>query len=56
MDDEQVAAFYVEKYGPQPSAFRNIEEVPQQLLHPNVNDPNLWMVKCKVNACNDLIL
>lgn len=48
MDDEQVAAFYVEKYGPQPSALRNIEEVPQQLLHPNVNDPNLWMVKCKV--------
>ncbi|ORE14174.1 transcription elongation factor Spt5 [Rhizopus microsporus] len=35
MDDEQVAAFYVEKYGPQPSALRNIEEVPQQLLHPN---------------------
>ncbi|KAI9255573.1 hypothetical protein BY458DRAFT_442143 [Sporodiniella umbellata] len=35
MDDEQVAAFYVEKYGPQPSAFRNIEDVPQQLLHPS---------------------
>ncbi|KAG1460051.1 hypothetical protein G6F46_000750 [Rhizopus delemar] len=55
MDDEQVAAFYVEKYGPQPSAFRNIEEVPQQLLHPNVNDPNLWMVKCKPGKERDII-
>lgn len=52
MDDEQVAAFYAEKYGgrSKPQTFKDTEEVPQQLLLPSVNDPNLWMVKCKVNA------
>lgn len=51
MDDEQVAAFYAEKYGgrSKPQTFKDTEEVPQQLLLPSVNDPNLWMVKCKVN-------
>jgi transcription elongation factor SPT5 len=50
MDDEQVAAFYAEKYGgrSKPQTFKDTEEVPQQLLLPSVNDPNLWMVKCKV--------
>lgn len=52
MDDEQVAAFYAEKYGgrSKPQSFKDTEEVPQQLLLPSVNDPNLWMVKCKVIA------
>lgn len=52
MDDEQVAAFYAEKYGgrSKPQTFKDTEEVPQQLLLPSVNDPNLWMVKCKVNT------
>jgi transcription elongation factor SPT5 len=50
MDDEQVAAFYAEKYGgrSKPQSFKDTEEVPQQLLLPSVSDPNLWMVKCKV--------
>lgn len=52
MDDEQVAAFYAEKYGARnrPQTFKDNEEVPQQLLLPSVNDPNLWMVKCKVST------
>ncbi|KAI8970859.1 hypothetical protein BDB01DRAFT_900886 [Pilobolus umbonatus] len=56
MDDEQVAAFYAEKYGGRkPQSFKDTEEVPQQLLLPSVNDPNLWMVKCKPNKERDII-
>ncbi|CAO3641938.1 unnamed protein product [Mucor fragilis] len=57
MDDEQVAAFYAEKYGgrSKPQTFKDTEEVPQQLLLPSVNDPNLWMVKCKPGKEKDVI-
>ncbi|GAA5800987.1 hypothetical protein HPULCUR_006427 [Helicostylum pulchrum] len=57
MDDEQVAAFYAEKYGgrSKPQSFKDTEEVPQQLLLPSVNDPNLWMVKCKPGKEKDVI-
>lgn len=49
MDDEQVAAFYAQKYGGRRAqAFKSSEEIPQQLLLPSVTDPNLWVVKCKV--------
>ncbi|KAI9323900.1 hypothetical protein BX666DRAFT_2038802 [Dichotomocladium elegans] len=57
MDDEQVAAFYAQKYGGRRSqAFKSSEEIPQQLLLPSVNDPNLWMVKCKIGKERDIIL
>jgi transcription elongation factor SPT5 len=57
MDDEQVAAFYAEKYGGRSKgqSFKDTEEVPQQLLLPSVNDPNLWMVKCKPGKEKDVI-
>ncbi|KAI8368614.1 hypothetical protein EDC96DRAFT_607250 [Choanephora cucurbitarum] len=57
MDDEQVAAFYAEKYGgrSKPQSFKDTEEVPQQLLLPSVSDPNLWMVKCKPGKEKDVI-
>ncbi|KAI9354739.1 hypothetical protein BD770DRAFT_412111 [Pilaira anomala] len=57
MDDEQVAAFYAEKYGgrSKPQSFKDTEDVPQQLLLPSVNDPNLWMVKCKPGKEKDVI-
>ncbi|KAI9468509.1 MAG: hypothetical protein EXX96DRAFT_590896 [Benjaminiella poitrasii] len=57
MDDEQVAAFYAEKYGARHRAqpFKDTEEVPRQLLLPSVNDPNLWMVKCKPGKERDII-
>lgn len=51
MDDEQVAAFYSQKYGSRRAqAYKSSEEVPRQLLLPSVNDPNLWMIKCRVCA------
>ncbi|KAI8377967.1 uncharacterized protein BYT42DRAFT_572337 [Radiomyces spectabilis] len=57
MDDEQVAAFYAQKYGGRKSqSFKTSEEVPQQLLLPSVNDPNLWMIKCKPGKERDVIL
>ncbi|KAI8141293.1 hypothetical protein BJV82DRAFT_619991 [Fennellomyces sp. T-0311] len=56
MDDEQVAAFYAQKYGGRrPQTFKSSEEVPQQLLLPSVNDPNLWMVKCKPGKERDIV-
>lgn len=49
MDEEQVAAHFARKYGGRRTqAFTSSEDVPQQLLLPSVNDPNLWMVKCRV--------
>lgn len=51
MDDEQMADFYDKKYGGRNrvQSFKgSAEDVPQQLLLPSVNDPNLWMIKCKV--------
>jgi hypothetical protein len=51
MDDEQMADFYDKKYGGRNrvQSFKGgAEDVPQQLLLPSVNDPNLWMIKCKV--------
>lgn len=54
MDDEQVAAFYAQKYGGRRAqAFKSSEEIPQQLLLPSVTDPNLWVVKCKVRERDD---
>ncbi|KAG0165226.1 transcription elongation factor spt5 [Apophysomyces sp. BC1034] len=56
MDDEQVAAFYTQKYGGRKTqAYKTSEEIPQQLLLPSVNDPNLWMVKCKPGKEKDII-
>ncbi|KAI9021556.1 hypothetical protein CLU79DRAFT_719569 [Phycomyces nitens] len=56
MNDEEVAAFFKSKYSARKSqGFRASEEVPQQLLLPSVNDPNLWMVKCKPGKERDVV-
>jgi transcription elongation factor SPT5 len=57
MDDEQMADFYDKKYGGRNrvQSFKgSAEDVPQQLLLPSVNDPNLWMIKCKVGRQESL--
>ncbi|KAJ2958669.1 hypothetical protein NQZ79_g5826 [Umbelopsis isabellina] len=58
MDDEQMADFYDKKYGGRNrvQSFKgSAEDVPQQLLLPSVNDPNLWMIKCKPGKERDVI-
>lgn len=59
MDDEQMADFYDKKYGGRNrvQSFKgSAEDVPQQLLLPSVNDPNLWMIKCKVCFTRELLV
>ncbi|KAI8991679.1 hypothetical protein BDF20DRAFT_831695 [Mycotypha africana] len=57
MNEEQIAAFYSQKYGNRRRGqlYTQTEDVPQQLLYPSVNDPNLWMVKCKPGKERDII-
>ncbi|KAI8068046.1 hypothetical protein BC940DRAFT_256470 [Gongronella butleri] len=57
MDDEEVAAFYAEKYGGRKKqGYKASQDVPQQLLLPSTRDPNLWVVKCKPGKEKDIIL
>jgi hypothetical protein len=49
-DAEQIAERLEQRYGRQDyRGFRgDLEHVPQSLLIPSVNDPKLWLVRCKV--------
>ncbi|ORY05248.1 transcription elongation factor Spt5 [Basidiobolus meristosporus CBS 931.73] len=59
IDAEEVAARLQTKYGR--SHTRNVyrgdtEHVPQRFLVPSVEDPNLWMIKCKPGKERDIIM
>ncbi|KAG4306123.1 hypothetical protein PORY_000111 [Pneumocystis oryctolagi] len=56
-DAERLAEEYREKYGRLSSRFYrgDTEIVPQRLLLPSVNDPNLWAVRCKPGREKDII-
>ncbi|KAG5519596.1 hypothetical protein PMAC_001751 [Pneumocystis sp. 'macacae'] len=56
-DAERLAEEYREKYGRLSSRFYrgDTEVVPQRLLLPSVNDPNLWAVRCKPGREKDII-
>ncbi|KAG5437393.1 hypothetical protein PCANB_000824 [Pneumocystis canis] len=56
-DAERLAEEYREKYGRLSARFYrgDIEVVPQRLLLPSVNDPNLWAVRCKPGKEKDII-
>jgi transcription elongation factor SPT5 len=52
MNAEDEAAMYKERYGRSSAVAGykgDMEHMPQRLLIPSVNDPKLWLVKCKVN-------
>jgi hypothetical protein len=51
-DAEQIAERLEQRYGRQDyRGFRgDLEHVPQSLLIPSVNDPKLWLVRCKVSV------
>ncbi|KTW26388.1 hypothetical protein T552_02870 [Pneumocystis carinii B80] len=56
-DAERLAEEYREKYGRSSARFYrgDIETIPQRLLLPSVNDPNLWAVRCKPGREKDII-
>jgi transcription elongation factor SPT5 len=49
-DAEKIARDLQERYSrAQGARFKgDVDQVPQRLLMPSVEDPNLWQVKCKV--------
>lgn len=52
MDAEQIAELMKDRYGRTDygSTYKgDLEHVPQRLLIPSVNDPKLYLVRCKVN-------
>lgn len=50
MNAEQIAALMKDRYGKSHAqSFKgDLEHIPQRLLIPSVNDPKLWLAKCKV--------
>lgn len=56
-DAERLAEEYREKYGRSSMRFyrKGMENIPQRLLLPSVNDPNLWAVRCKPGREKDII-
>ncbi|TIA74829.1 hypothetical protein E3P77_01789 [Wallemia ichthyophaga] len=54
-DAEQIADSYKERFGR--SRYQGeMNEVPQRLLMPSVEDPSLWGVRCKTGRENDIII
>ncbi|KAK9768889.1 transcription elongation factor spt5 [Basidiobolus ranarum] len=59
IDAEEVAARLQTKYGRSNNrgVYRgDTEHVPQRFLVPSVEDPNLWMIKCKPGKERDIIM
>lgn len=60
VDLEEQAARFKERYGRRDYAPRRAfqgqqEDIPQQLLMPDVQSPHLWMVRCKPGKEKDLV-
>jgi len=50
MDAEELAEQLKQRYASQSHGFRgNVDHVPQNLLMPDVKDPKLWCIRCKVH-------
>ncbi|RKO97627.1 hypothetical protein CAUPRSCDRAFT_207, partial [Caulochytrium protostelioides] len=57
MDAEEIAALMKSRYGrADTTSFKGeINYVPQSVLTPSVNDPKIWMVRCKAGQERDII-
>ncbi|CAB16890.1 Transcription elongation factor spt5 [Schizosaccharomyces pombe] len=55
VDAERLAEEYREKYGRSQTVVGDTSNVPQRLLLPSVNDPNIWAVRCKIGKEKDIV-
>jgi len=59
LNAEQLAAIMKDRYGRSGAAqgFKgDLEHMPQRLLIPSVNDPKLWLAKCKQGKERDIVI
>ncbi|WBW71840.1 DSIF transcription elongation factor complex subunit Spt5 [Schizosaccharomyces osmophilus] len=55
VDAERLAEEYREKYGRSQTVISDTSNVPQRLLLPSVNDPNVWAIRCKAGKEKDVV-
>ncbi|EEB07020.1 transcription elongation factor Spt5 [Schizosaccharomyces japonicus yFS275] len=55
VDAERLAEEYRHKYGRSQTFRGDTSNIPQRLLLPSVNDPNIWAVRCKIGKEKDIV-